>query len=120
MSAVEDLLLSADTAGMVGLILVSRTLANKMRQQQQQVKHPAAPPDPNICQCGHGASFHDQEGCHVLVRKAEIMQEDSMGRPTKWKDKTCLCVRFVGPNSVYDPGLDADLAKADKTAKGPK
>lgn len=111
----EDLVITFDTV--MSLYFAASVVLVWRKQKLKGPEKTVEPIDPNMCQCGHGAAFHDEEGCHVLVRKAEILEENSQGVPKKWRDKTCLCVRFVGPNSVYDPGLDADLARADKDGK---
>jgi hypothetical protein len=108
MSAVEDLLLWADSGFCLGAIFTLR----KMNREIARLKKLGIKPkeEPQVCSCTHYASFHDEKGCHDVVKRY-------IGRDKKTGDKImrhdpCACVRYVGPGSVYDPGLEQDIARA--------
>lgn len=66
-------------------------------------------PAPEICQCKHGAAFHDGNGCHVGVRGPVKKWTDPTffaKRPIEWTYVECPCVRYLGPLSSYVPELD--------------
>lgn len=63
---------------------------------------PMKPPR-EICQCGHGAAFHRQDGCNATIAR-EVGAFSVKHIP-------CPCVRYVGPSSSYVPELDGPTAK---------
>lgn len=106
MSTFEDAALVVDNAAILVLLLRSRN------RNPRKV-------DVNKCACKHNVSFHDEEGCHGQVDGKPI-KYDAYNDPTAYEKVRCSCRRYVGPNSSYDPGLDADLARASKVVKDKK
>lgn len=55
--------------------------------------------NPEVCQCTHGAAFHDGSGCRerVVVRDPLTL----LSRNAK-----CSCAHYVGPSTSYVPELD--------------
>ena len=101
-----DVNLAQDVAAaFTGSLLTSIFNARRLAKKKAKVK------DPNRCTCKHNVSFHDAQGCHAQV-DGKAIKFDAYNDPTAWEQVDCGCRRFVGPNSSYDPGLDADLAAA--------
>lgn len=111
MSTSEDLLLSVETVVLVASLLSNHRLAQELKKAK------AKKPDPTMCACKHTVNYHDEEGCRD--RTERWTGYDKRGNRVMTLDP-CSCARFVGPNSTYDPGLDADVARAAKAAKDAK
>lgn len=69
------------------------------------------------CACGHSVVYHNESGCQFVIIKGQVTKYNSYGDPVKWEPAACTCVRYVGPGSTYDPGLDADIARAVEMGK---
>lgn len=69
-----------------------------------RMHRPEKKPTGEICQCEHGASTHDKEGCHASISVEN--RWDALGNPNGWRYGKCACVRYVGPSSSYVPELD--------------
>ncbi|MFF7198320.1 hypothetical protein ACFZAM_32010 [Streptomyces sp. NPDC008079] len=72
-------------------------------------------PDAELCQCEHGAAFHDAEGCrerNQILIKETVYRVDAYGVPTynrEWTTEPCRCVGYVGPNTVVELDLQYRL-----------
>lgn len=59
-----------------------------------------------VCQCKHGAAFHDGAGCQTVIEQGRVTEYNYAGIPVAWKPAKCTCVRYVGPSTSYLPELD--------------
>jgi len=89
------------------------SLTTSLISHSRLKKKAAKASNPNRCTCKHNVSFHDETGCHFQV-DGRAIKFDAYNDPTAWEQVDCGCRRFVGPNTSYDPGLDADLAAAQR------
>lgn len=97
----------------VGFSLLALYWASEAgKEARRAAQIPRTPrPAPPVCACKHGANFHDEGGCHYVERGA-VIEWDDCGDATAYGNLPCDCVRYVGPGSSYDPGLDQDIARA--------
>jgi hypothetical protein len=57
-----------------------------------------------ICECGHGANFHDRSGaCIETVQRPN--QWNAEGKATGYENVPCVCLNYVGPS----PGITGDI-----------
>lgn len=104
-------------AVMISIVALSwAASAGKEARRALEIPRTPRPPE-QVCSCRHGANFHNEEGCHNVQRGVAI-KWDEYGDATKYGDLPCDCVRYVGPGSLYDPGLDQDLLRAQKMQDG--
>lgn len=108
MSNPDDLILAFETTALAASLISNYRLGRKPKGE-----------DFIRCACKHKVNYHDEGGCHAQVSGKPI-KYDAYNEPTAWEKVRCSCRRFVGPNSTYDPGLDADLARAQKAAEDSK
>jgi len=79
--------------------VVCSTMASKQRSR-------AAINTTEVCQCEHGASYHDGAGCRYVIGKGRVTRYSVSGTPIEWEPAECTCVRYVGPNTSYLPEID--------------
>jgi len=57
-----------------------------------------------ICECGHGANFHDRSGACIKPLQQPNQWNDE-GTITGYHTVLCVCLNYVGPS----PGITGDI-----------
>lgn len=106
----------AEAIDVVGAFMAAVTMyfVGRIRGRNNERERLAVEARTEVCTCSHGVSFHDRNGCHhtkPLFETVVIDRYDPYGDGTERLltderavgERTCTCLRYVGPISTYDP-----------------
>jgi hypothetical protein len=86
MSALVAYMLGIGTALLLYTVFFA---ASAWRHEAHRRDRAGMSPKP-ICGCGHNVSFHDDNGCHHLIREPYVDPYE------------CGCVKYTGPEPLPD------------------
>lgn len=81
-----------------------RQRAFQLEKQKLELERTRLNANRPICECGHGANFHDRTGaCVETVQRPNQWNDE--GKATGYENVPCVCLNYVGPS----PGITGDI-----------